>query len=460
MNCINGLLEEKCRSIDAGEIKVIIFPEIPLWFVVDKKGLSIIKTITEQIDLEKDSFDLADPKFSNPSPPSPRGYIKWVKKKINELRSNVISPPFSERFDSLVLEITDTCNLRCPHCYVESASSKHNNLSSEDILRAIREAYEIGIRNISLTGGEIFTRSDIFEILDQIYAISKDMRLYLYTNGTLLTENMFRQMNFKQKLKLIISLDGSSPEIHNRIRGKNSFERTIRSIELAREFNYPVVLQCTIFSHNINDYKNLIEFAEKLGVEKLIFNPLQMLGRLRKNVKLKPSVHELARLDENIERFVKSRCEKNPFNVKVYGPLHWARTRMCYTGRWIRCSSHPSIHIFQDGSISFCQFYRNLSKKLNIKKISLAKAISSWEFTRIKKLNVVDHIYACQSCTFKYICGGGCRGIANHYGKNFFDPDPTCQDYKRAFVLLMVCSAKYSKSPHNLTLRAYTSELA
>ena len=236
--------------------------------------------------------------------------------------------------------------------------------------------------------------------------------------------------------------------------------RTIRSIELAREFNYPVVLQCTIFSHNINDYKNLIEFAEKLGVEKLIFNPLQMLGRLRKNVKLKPSVHELARLDENIERFVKSRCEKNPFNVKVYGPLHWARTRMCYTGRWIRCSSHPSIHIFQDGSISFCQFYRNLSKKLNIKKISLAKAISSWEFTRIKKLNVVDHIYACQSCTFKYICGGGCRGIANHYGKNFFDPDPTCQDYKRAFVLLMVCSAKYSKSPHNLTLRAYTSELA
>ena len=63
-----------------------------------------------------------------------------------------------------ILELTDKCNLKCVHCYRVANSEKILSLS--EIKTIINDLCELGCIELTLTGGELFTRSDIFDIID------------------------------------------------------------------------------------------------------------------------------------------------------------------------------------------------------------------------------------------------------------------------------------------------------
>ena len=57
---------------------------------------------------------------------------------------------------SLYYHITNRCNLRCKHCWVDADSSLENELSLDEAKDVVLQAIPLGLHNVKLTGGEPF----------------------------------------------------------------------------------------------------------------------------------------------------------------------------------------------------------------------------------------------------------------------------------------------------------------
>jgi len=89
---------------------------------------------------------------------------------------------------SLELAVTWICNLDCEFCYAEDlmkAQKRPPHMPVEEVARITREARDLGLIHVNVTGGEPMVRKDVFEVVD---AIPKDVVVSLVTNSTLLTE--------------------------------------------------------------------------------------------------------------------------------------------------------------------------------------------------------------------------------------------------------------------------------
>ncbi|MHC4846808.1 MAG: radical SAM/SPASM domain-containing protein [Planctomycetota bacterium] len=89
---------------------------------------------------------------------------------------------------SLELAVTWICNLDCEFCYAEDlmkAKKRPPDMRVETVARITREARDLGLIHVNVTGGEPMVRKDIYDVVD---AIPKDIVVSLVTNSTLLTK--------------------------------------------------------------------------------------------------------------------------------------------------------------------------------------------------------------------------------------------------------------------------------
>jgi MoaA/NifB/PqqE/SkfB family radical SAM enzyme len=185
-------------------------------------------------------------------------------------------PPFF-----VVLELTYRCNLKCPYCYElfrpsdKNVTSKTKELKPAEIQSVVEQLPRFTL--ITVNGGEIFTRSDLREILSIILA---KHRCHLYTNGTCITPEMASDLVDMGVTSMGISVDGPE-EVHDSIRGRGSFGRTIESIRLLRDLKtrrgkkFPLLnLKTTITDKNVCNISDMVRFAEQLGLEYCTFQVL------------------------------------------------------------------------------------------------------------------------------------------------------------------------------------------
>src|SRR5688500_4624584 len=69
-----------------------------------------------------------------------------------------------------VWEITLACDLACRHCGSRAGHARSDELSTEECLDLVRQMAEIGVREVTLIGGEAYLRSDWLEIVRAITA--------------------------------------------------------------------------------------------------------------------------------------------------------------------------------------------------------------------------------------------------------------------------------------------------
>ena len=116
------------------------------------------------------------------------------------------------------------------------------------------------------TGGDPLKRKDLFELIR--YAASKDVHVAVTPSATpLLTREAIFKMKEAGLVRLGISLDGSTPEIHDAFRGlPGAWARTIQAIEWANEAGIPIQVHTTMSRHNVHDLDNLCDLFEKLAI--------------------------------------------------------------------------------------------------------------------------------------------------------------------------------------------------
>ena len=106
---------------------------------------------------------------------------------------------------SLHLYLTNDCNMRCPHCYMNAGIKNNNELEKSEILLLLQGAANHGVSHLILSGGEIMLCADLVEYIN--LASKLGMSVELLTNGTLLTEKFI--LEIKDKVNRVqVSIDG------------------------------------------------------------------------------------------------------------------------------------------------------------------------------------------------------------------------------------------------------------
>jgi len=138
------------------------------------------------------------------------------------------------------------CNLCCDYCCVRSSpKAPRRALGIERVRRIAREAAELGVSEIFVTGGEPFMLPEIGEILALCAAAAPTTVL---TNGMLFAGRRLEMLRSlpRERVKLQISLDSPTPERHDSHRGKGTWARTRDGIERARAEGFRVRLAATV----------------------------------------------------------------------------------------------------------------------------------------------------------------------------------------------------------------------
>jgi MoaA/NifB/PqqE/SkfB family radical SAM enzyme len=129
----------------------------------------------------------------------------------------------------LVISPTMRCNLGCPGCYA-GEYEQEEGLPLELIDRILTQSRELGMYFNTMSGGEVFTRKDIFDIWKK----HDDMYFQVYTNGTMITERVADRLAELGNVAPMCSLEGFEKETDER-RGKGTFKKVMKAMDHMRE---------------------------------------------------------------------------------------------------------------------------------------------------------------------------------------------------------------------------------
>ena len=208
---------------------------------------------------------------------SEMGRARWV------FRCGAIATEDSRPVGSRLWLYTNfDCNLRCDYCCVRSSpSAPRRELGLERVQQIAREATQLGVKEIFVTGGEPFLLDDIGEIL---IACAEAAPTTVLTNGTLWQRaNTLRALP-RDRIVLQISLDSATPDRHDLHRGRGTWARTRAGIQLARALGFRVRLAATISTDaEAEEFRQFLD-AEKVAEEDRVIRRIALRGAASEGV--------------------------------------------------------------------------------------------------------------------------------------------------------------------------------
>ena len=178
------------------------------------------------------------------------------------------------------------CNLRCDYCCVRSSpSAPRRELGLARVQQIAREAVELRVKEIFVTGGEPFLLPDIGEILLACAAAAPTTVL---TNGMLFTGPRIESLRKlpRDRIVLQISLDSATPERHDLHRGSGTWIRTRQGIERARAQGFRVRLAATVSSdRETEEFRQFLD-EEHIAPEDRVIRRIALRGSAAEGVAL------------------------------------------------------------------------------------------------------------------------------------------------------------------------------
>jgi pyruvate-formate lyase-activating enzyme len=170
------------------------------------------------------------------------------------------------------------CNLRCDYCCVRSSpTAPRRELGLGRVQRIAREAAELGVKEIFVTGGEPFLLEDIGEILTCCAAAAPTTVL---TNGMLFTGRRTESLRAlpRDRIMLQISLDSATPDRHDLRRGPGTWARTREGIQRARAEGFRVRLAATVSTDaEAEEFRQFLD-EEKIAGEDRVIRRIALRG--------------------------------------------------------------------------------------------------------------------------------------------------------------------------------------
>lgn len=274
------------------------------------------------------------------------------------------------------IEVTTKCNYKCIHCYEEASICGGNTMSYDDFCHVVDELQEYGIEKIQLIGGEpCILGNELLHYLD--YAVGKFENIMIYTNGSLVTDEMISYFK-ENKIYILLSIYSYASSVHDSVtKVDGSHARTIKILSRFKEagilFKTKNVIMKGVYPgdkntdlYTLNQHKDIVRLTGRANIELLSFDLLKRKMITRDNFKRPISKEYVSRLVSGHNCF--SRRLYFSWDLNVYP---------CVMERRI---SHGNLH--------------------NSKLFNLIN-------TNIIKMNK-DTIEECKECELRYACSD-CR---------------------------------------------------
>lgn len=222
------------------------------------------------------------------------------------------------RMDIMVSAMTKNgqwhCNQKCVHCYAAGqVNAEEQELSTKEWKKILDKLREIGVPQVTFTGGEPTMREDLFELIDYAkWFVSR-----LNTNGIKLTKEYCAELVNVQLDSLQITFYSSNPEIHNKLVGVNQFESTVNGIVNAVEAGLSVSINTPLCTLN-KDYVETLKFLHEKGVTYVTCSGLITTGNatLEDSEKLQLSKEEIKKILADATDY----CYSNGMEINFTSP--------------------------------------------------------------------------------------------------------------------------------------------
>ena len=345
------------------------------------------------------------------------GVLKWAE-----------TPSFIEPFYNgtrplaITVDITSACNLRCPMCAVSAGAGNPDDLTIDEIKIIVEQAKNFKPSPFAVSGGEPLLRKDLLLYIIEELSPIEEIALSVFTNGTLATKEYVQELRRAGMHIAKVSLDGPTPEVHDAIRGRGAFAKTIQGIKNFREAGIYVEVVSTISQMNypyIEEIKKLCnEIADSWGL-----TPVVPIGRAGLDLALTPE-----------ETFHIKLSSTDPENIAInLSPRN-------------RCQIGEDVYIKANGDIFPCFYAQAPEFKVgNIRENDLSEIYENGIMQDMLNLTI-DDVEGCRDCDIRYLCAGGCRGYAYLSCGSLHLPDPLyCEANKTILGKIMESGEENTK---------------
>jgi uncharacterized protein len=314
--------------------------------------------------------------------------------------------------NNLYIHLTFMCQLKCSHCYAQSASEHDVFFPADALEKVIDEATELGFRQIVFTGGEPLLHNEIEEILDLLIEYKKKqlkINFILRTNFTIAFTS--EQLNkiahaFHQ---VVASVDGDK-ETHEKRRGLDTYDLLIKNLtnyqkQFKEQYTCAELSIAGVMPAKAADETPgiaLKKLGKELQIKRVRFRPVLPLGRA--------AAWDIPPVSEALGSYSET-SETLKFGISAIDS----------------CGMGLNLYVEPDGNSFPCYAFHQKTKILgNIIEQGLTSVVRSGLFTSLRKATV-DTNPKCKTCKFRYICGGACRAWGGELTQsNLNSPPPEC----------------------------------
>ncbi|MEM9267023.1 MAG: nif11-class peptide radical SAM maturase 3 [Cyanobacteria bacterium P01_F01_bin.13] len=326
-----------------------------------------------------------------------------------------------QRTSYAVWEITLKCNLACSHCGSRAGHTRAKELSTEEALDLVHQMADVGIKEVTLIGGEAFLRPDWLQIAAAINQAG--MRCTMTTGGygiTLATANKMKQAGIAT---VSVSIDGLEPT-HDRLRGRTgAWKYAFQTMGHLREVGIPVGCNTQINRLSAPELPAIYEHIRDAGARAWQLQLTVPMGNAADNAEILLQPYELLDVYPMLARIaVRSQREGVQLqpgnNIGYYGPYERflrGRGQENEWAFWQGCAAGLStLGIEADGVIKGCPSLPTAAYTGgNIRDRRLQDIVESTEELRFNlgagTPQSVAHLWGfCKTCEFAELCRGGC----------------------------------------------------
>lgn len=338
------------------------------------------------------------------------------------------------------LALTGRCNLRCAYCFYADEMNWRSDLSTAGWLRIVGVLRSLSVMRVCLTGGEVFTRPDLFEIIDAV--LGAGMRYTILTNGTLVDEVAIRALDAgRRRLRMDsiqVSIDGPDAPVHDSMR-PDSFDRAVRGTRLLKEAGFPVNARMTLSRSNLGSIERTASFIlGDLGLDWFSTNESFRMGAGcdgggggLSNAERLEAMRVFERLSSVWPGRIRSQAGPQA-KMLAYSQMERARATGEKPRSWVMGSLtgcgcvFDRTGIMHDGTIVPCHVLHRLALG-NALTDSLADIWRSHPVLtalRERRRKPMSSLPGCSACEWAPYCNGSCPGIALEETGSFDMPNP------------------------------------
>lgn len=319
----------------------------------------------------------------------------------------------------VVWELTLKCDLACRHCGSRAGAPRPDELALEEALVLVRQLAEMGAKEVTLIGGEVYLYDGWTQVIREIRRAG--MQCSIVTGGRGWTLERAREAKAAGLQSIAVSIDGDEPT-HDRLRGLGgAYQSALRALETSRQVGLPVALNTQVNRLSMPHLRHLYELVLANGAHGWQIQLTVPAGRAADEPEVVLQPHDLLALFPVLAE-LKQDCDARGIkcllgnNVGYFGPLDHVLRSYTLRGHSLSCQAgRLTLGIEANGDIKGCPSLPT-TKWVggNVRQYHLRDIWERSDALRVNRDRTVAQLWGfCATCYYAEECQGGCSWMAS-----------------------------------------------